>query len=66
MSMKTETLNYRVSAEFKRKLVEKAAKERRSLTNYIEVALSQFWELQETETEVKTVTARRAESSRKH
>lgn len=44
---KKETLNFRVSAEFKRKLVEEAKKERRSLTNYLETALSRFWEQQE-------------------
>ena len=36
---KKETLNFRVSAEFKRKLIEEAKKERRSLTNYLEAAL---------------------------
>jgi predicted HicB family RNase H-like nuclease len=44
---KKETLNFRVSAEFKRKLVEEAKKERRSLTNYVESALTKFWEQQE-------------------
>jgi predicted HicB family RNase H-like nuclease len=44
---KKETLNFRVSAEFKRKLVEEAKKERRSLTNYLETALSKLWEQQE-------------------
>jgi hypothetical protein len=62
MSMKKKTLNFRVSAEFKRKLVEKAAKERRSLTNYIEVALNQLWELEDSEPEVKAATSRRIES----
>ena len=65
MSMKKETLNFRVSAEFKRKLIEKAAKERRSLTNYIEVALNLFWELEESETEVKAATPRRIEFPQK-
>jgi predicted HicB family RNase H-like nuclease len=44
---KKETLNFRVSADFKRKLVEHAKKERRSLTNYVETALTRFWEEQE-------------------
>jgi len=65
MTMKKETLNFRVSAEFKRKLVEKAAKEHRSLTNYIEVALNQFWTLEESKTEVKAATSRRIESPQK-
>jgi hypothetical protein len=45
---KKETLNLRVSAEFKRKLAEEATKERRSLTNYLETALTKLWEQQET------------------
>ncbi|MGO9437020.1 MAG: hypothetical protein ACLP00_22330 [Terracidiphilus sp.] len=51
--MKKETLNFRVSAEFKRKLVEEAKKERRSLTNYLEAALTKFWEQQESPIEKK-------------
>jgi len=47
---KKETLNFRVSAEFKRRLVEEARKERRSLTNYLETALTKFWEQQESRT----------------
>jgi len=42
---KTETLNLRVSLEFKRRLAEEAKKERRSVTNYIEAALSDYWNL---------------------
>jgi predicted HicB family RNase H-like nuclease len=45
---KTETLNLRVSTEFKRRLAEEAKKEKRSVTNYIEVALSEYWELKST------------------
>ena len=41
---KTETLNLRVSAEFKRRLVEEAAKERRSVTNYLEATLTKQWD----------------------
>ena len=44
---KKETLNFRVSAEFKRKLIEEAEKEHRSLTNYLETALTKLWEQQE-------------------
>jgi predicted HicB family RNase H-like nuclease len=42
---KTETLNLRVSIDFKRRLVEEAKKEKRSVTNYIEAALSRYWDL---------------------
>jgi predicted HicB family RNase H-like nuclease len=45
---KKETLNFRVSAEFKRKLVEEAKKQRRSLTNYLETTLMEIWGKQET------------------
>ncbi len=41
---KTETLNLRVSSDFKRRLTEEAAKEKRSITNYLEVILSELWE----------------------
>ena len=41
---KTETLNLRVSTEFKRRLMEEAAKEKRSVTNYLEATLTQLWE----------------------
>ncbi len=41
---KTETLNLRVAPEFKRKLIEEARRERRSLTNYIEATLATFWQ----------------------
>jgi len=44
---KKETLNFRVSAEFKRRLIEEAKKERRSLTNYLETTLTRLWEQQE-------------------
>ncbi len=40
---KSVTLNLRVSPEFKRKLVREAKKEKRSVTNYIEVALAEWW-----------------------
>jgi len=40
---KTETLNLRVSAEFKRKLAKKAKQERRSITNYLEITLEKVW-----------------------
>jgi predicted HicB family RNase H-like nuclease len=41
---KTETLNLRVSAEFKRRLADEAAKQKRSVTNYLEVTLTKLWE----------------------
>lgn len=40
---KTETLNLRVSAEFKKRLVAEAKKENRSVTNYLEATLAKFW-----------------------
>jgi predicted HicB family RNase H-like nuclease len=54
--MKTETLNLRVSTEFKRRLVEEAANEKRSVTNYLEVTLAKIWERKESR-------GRRAEKS---
>jgi predicted HicB family RNase H-like nuclease len=44
---KTETLNLRVSPEFKSRVVEEAKKERRSVTNYLEVTLTNLWKQQE-------------------
>jgi predicted HicB family RNase H-like nuclease len=44
---KKETLNFRVSAEFKERLIEEAKKEHRSLTNYLETTLTKLWEQQE-------------------
>ncbi len=40
---KTETLNLRVSPQFKRRLNEEAKKEKRSVTNYLEVTLTNLW-----------------------
>ena len=40
---KTETLNLRVSVEFKRRLIEEAMREKRSVTNYIEAAITELW-----------------------
>ena len=40
---KTATLNLRVSAEFKKKLMEEAKKDNRSVTNYLESTLENFW-----------------------
>jgi len=50
---KTETLNLRVSEEFKRRLIEEAKKEKRSVTNYIEAALSDYWDLKSAATRTK-------------
>jgi hypothetical protein len=41
---KTETLNLRVSADFKRKLSKEAKKVRRSITNYVEITLEKLWQ----------------------
>ena len=43
---KTDTLNLRVSPDFKKRLAEEAAKARRSVTNYLEVTLLDLWELE--------------------
>lgn len=43
--LKTETLNLRVSVEFKRRLIEEARKEKRSVTNYIEAAITELWSM---------------------
>ncbi len=40
---KSVTLNLRVSPEFKVRLAKEAKKENRSVTNYIEVALADWW-----------------------
>jgi hypothetical protein len=40
---KTETLNLRVSPQFKRRLIEEAKKEKRSVTNYLEATLASLW-----------------------
>jgi len=40
---KTETLNLRVSPEFKRRLMDEAKKEKRSVTNYLEATLANLW-----------------------
>lgn len=45
---KTETLNLRVSAEFKKRLIQEAANEKRSVTNYLEATLSRVWEQRQT------------------
>ncbi len=57
---KTETLNLRVSPEFKRRLVEEARRVKRSVTNYIEAALSEFWVLKASGTTHRTKTKREA------
>jgi predicted HicB family RNase H-like nuclease len=41
---KTEILTLRVSAEFKKRVAEEAAREHRSITNYIEATLARMWE----------------------
>jgi predicted HicB family RNase H-like nuclease len=44
---KSATLNLRVSPDFKNRLAEEAAKQRRSVTNYLEVTLLDLWEEQD-------------------
>ncbi len=44
---KTATLNLRVSVEFKKRLIEAAKKEQRSVTNYLEATLSSMWDEQQ-------------------
>jgi len=57
---KTETLNLRVSSEFKRRLTEEAAKEKRSVTNYVEAMLTAVWD----RTEAKRSPSKKPTSSR--
>jgi predicted HicB family RNase H-like nuclease len=56
---KKETLNFRVSAEFKRRLIEKAEGDRRSLTNYLETTLTKLWDDTEPTTVRKNETRKR-------
>ena len=42
--VKSDTLNLRVSSEFKRRLMDEAAKEKRSVTNYLEATLTALWD----------------------
>jgi len=46
---KTQALSLRVSMEFKRRLVEEARKDRRSLANYIEATLIKLWQEKDSE-----------------
>jgi len=55
---KKETLNFRVSAEFKKRLIEEAKKERRSLTNYLENTFSKLWDEREATPAKKKETKR--------
>jgi len=57
---KTETLNLRVSPDFKRRLAEEAAKEKRSVTNYLEVTLMDFWQKKDKDTSSGEVKKKRA------
>jgi len=45
---KSETLNLRVTSDFKRRLMEAAAEQKRSVTNYLEVTLMALWEAEKT------------------
>jgi predicted HicB family RNase H-like nuclease len=48
---KSETINLRVSPEFKKRLAEEASKTRRSVTNYVEATLLELWEENKKEVE---------------
>jgi predicted HicB family RNase H-like nuclease len=50
---KTETLNLRVSPEFKRRLVDEAAREKRSITNYLEATITVVWEQRQNRTKAR-------------
>ena len=50
---KSETLNLRVSADFKRRLTEEAKRERRSVTNYLEATLTALWERKDSQFQTK-------------
>lgn len=50
---KSVTLNLRVSPALKRKLVTEAAKEKRSVTNYIEMTLAEKWKRKRSPTTVQ-------------
>jgi predicted HicB family RNase H-like nuclease len=52
---KTETLNLRVSSEFKQKLIEEAKKDKRSVTNYLEAILTTLWKEQSSNREGKQI-----------
>ena len=62
---KKETLNFRVPAEFKRKLTEEANKQRRSLTNYLQTTFMQVWDEQETASTTQAQQARKQKRSPK-
>jgi len=62
---KKETLNFRVPAEFKRKLIEEANKQRSSLTNYLETTFMQVWDEQETAATTKAQQERKQRRSAK-
>jgi len=62
---KKETLNFRVPGEFKRKLIEEANKQRRSLTNYLETTFMQVWDEQEKASTAKAQQDRKQKRSPK-
>jgi hypothetical protein len=62
---KKETLNFRVPAEFKRKLIDEASKQRRSLTNYLETTFMQVWDEQEAASTPKAQQASKQKRSSK-
>lgn len=52
---KSKTLNLRVSPEFKRRLIAEAKKEKRSVTNYLEVTLANLWKQEASKKEARRV-----------
>jgi len=52
---KSVTLNLRISPEFKRRLISEARKEKRSVTNYIEVTLAEWWKRKRTSASIQPV-----------
>lgn len=43
---KTETLNLRVSASFKKRVTEEARLQKRSIANYVEVVVTEYWDFE--------------------
>jgi hypothetical protein len=60
---KKETLNLRLSAAFKRRLVEEARKENRSVTNYLETTLQALWREHTTPSSLKTKKSKEAKQN---
>lgn len=61
---KTETLNLRVSPEFKRQLMREAERQKRSVTNYLEATLTALWAGRDVD-KVDDVSGKRPASSKR-